>query len=144
MYTIVVGIRTCRTTGREVLAGHEFVMMRNLRRNRLWELPGGRAEPGEDPTACARREFSEETGRAIGNLALALRRVGELGEGYVFLGDAGAQKARPRESEIAEVGWFRALPAPAELSFPDDPYEETFRAARRLLEARARAGPADR
>lgn len=30
-----------------------------------WNLPGGRMEPGEDPTACARREAREETGLAI-------------------------------------------------------------------------------
>jgi 8-oxo-dGTP pyrophosphatase MutT (NUDIX family) len=30
-----------------------------------WELPGGRPESGEDPTACLAREFAEELGVAI-------------------------------------------------------------------------------
>jgi len=30
-----------------------------------WELPGGRPEPGEDPSTCLVREFAEELGAAI-------------------------------------------------------------------------------
>ena len=31
----------------------------------LWELPGGKVEPGEDPAAAAVREITEELGCAI-------------------------------------------------------------------------------
>ena len=31
----------------------------------LWEFPGGKVEPGEEPAAAARRECLEETGVAI-------------------------------------------------------------------------------
>jgi ADP-ribose pyrophosphatase YjhB (NUDIX family) len=34
----------------------------------LWSFPGGRADPGEDPEATARRELLEETGLEVGPL----------------------------------------------------------------------------
>ncbi|MDZ7629945.1 MAG: NUDIX hydrolase [Gemmatimonadaceae bacterium] len=34
----------------------------------LYEIPAGRLDPGEDPTACARRELQEETGCTAGTL----------------------------------------------------------------------------
>ena len=33
----------------------------------LWEIPAGKLEPGESPSACARRELREETGYAAAN-----------------------------------------------------------------------------
>lgn len=36
----------------------------------LWSFPGGRAEPGEDAEATARRELLEETGLTVGRLAM--------------------------------------------------------------------------
>jgi ADP-ribose pyrophosphatase YjhB (NUDIX family) len=34
----------------------------------LWSFPAGRAEPGEDPEANARRELMEETGLTVGEV----------------------------------------------------------------------------
>lgn len=34
----------------------------------LWEFPGGRIEPGEEPAAAARRELEEETGLRVGEV----------------------------------------------------------------------------
>ena len=38
----------------------QVVLLENERRE--WELPGGRLEPGEDPTTCLSREVAEESG----------------------------------------------------------------------------------
>ena len=34
----------------------------------LWEVPAGKLDPGEDPTACAHRELEEEAGQRAGRL----------------------------------------------------------------------------
>lgn len=40
----------------------------------LWSFPGGRAEPGEDAEANARRELMEETGLSVG----PVKRLGDF------------------------------------------------------------------
>lgn len=48
-------------TGRDpqVLMIHQY---RYATGGKLWEIPAGRLEPGEEPLACAHRELLEETG----------------------------------------------------------------------------------
>jgi predicted NUDIX family NTP pyrophosphohydrolase len=36
----------------------------------VWSIPKGEVEPGEDPEACARREFEEETGMRAADVSL--------------------------------------------------------------------------
>jgi len=40
----------------------------------IWELPAGTLEPGEKPSACAKRETAEETGYSV----VALSKIGEI------------------------------------------------------------------
>jgi 8-oxo-dGTP pyrophosphatase MutT (NUDIX family) len=108
-------------------------MVKNRRRGGRWELPGGRAMAGEAPLDCARREFLEETGFLLEAPTLAQRRAGALGDGHVYLGWVGKRVGEPLEDEIEAVDWFQDLPAREQLSFPDDPYPDTFKAARALL-----------
>lgn len=132
VYTIVLAVRPApRAQG--PLPGHEFLMVRN-RKRAGWELPGGRAEPGETAVACAEREFLEETGRVWIAPRLIQRRSGPLGEGHVFLCGATPVVRPPLEAEIMEATFFGALPPRGLLSFPDDPYPELFEAARKAMQ----------
>ena len=54
-----------------VLADGSIVLIRNYRfaiDEVLYELPAGMLEPGEDPSLCAARELTEETGYTAGQI----------------------------------------------------------------------------
>ena len=54
-----------------VLDDGSIVLIRNYRfavDEHLYELPAGMLEPGEDPSDCAARELTEETGYAAGRI----------------------------------------------------------------------------
>jgi predicted NUDIX family NTP pyrophosphohydrolase len=91
-----------------------------------WSIPKGEYEPGEDPVACALREFEEETGRRLpedGLLELGslTQRGGKVVSAWAAPGDldaaaitsntftmewpprSGRQRAFP---EIDRAGWF--------------------------------------
>lgn len=44
-----------------------------------WTIPKGELSPGEDPLDCARREFTEETGRTIAGPFAALGTIRQAG-----------------------------------------------------------------
>ncbi len=77
----------------------------------LWELPAGRADPGESPLAAARRELEEETGyraRHWKKLVAFYPSPGFLTEKMTIFLATGliAGLARPMEDERIECRWF--------------------------------------
>ena len=98
MPRISAGILLWRRRGgeREVLLAH-FGGPQWQRRDRgAWAIPKGLVEHGEDPAACARREFEEELGvRAEGEL-VPLGRIRQRGgkwvEAFAMEGDLDPEK----------------------------------------------------
>jgi 8-oxo-dGTP diphosphatase len=80
----------------------------------LWEFPGGKAEPGEDPRAALRRELEEELGiRArVGEiLDVTFHRYDDAGKCVLllfFLAEREPGSPDPRAIDVAEVKWFEA------------------------------------
>lgn len=108
-----------------------------------WSIPKGEPDPGEDPQACARREFAEELGSALPadaelvELGEIRQRGGKLVTAWATPGDLDPTGVRsstftlewpPRSGtlqdfpEVDRAAWFdleeaaeRILPAQAEL-----------------------------
>ena len=59
-----------RTGGYAVIKSSENILLCQLTRSRMWTLPGGGVEFGEDPSETMIREVQEETGFAVRNLGL--------------------------------------------------------------------------
>lgn len=78
--------------------------------NSVWDLPGGKAEFGENPEEALRREIVEETGLSVGRLyiiKLETALVPDKGTYYIFAGYyCQARDGRPRLSaEHATYRW---------------------------------------
>jgi len=63
----VSGVVLFKEDGRTALLQHRDNIP-GLSHAGLWVFPGGHAEPGETPEACARREFAEETAYKLGTI----------------------------------------------------------------------------
>jgi 8-oxo-dGTP diphosphatase len=91
-----------------VTNGQRLLLVRQNYGQRLWALPGGLAEPGEQLAETARREVREETGLdvEIGDLvAVADRGFIVL---FVFAAQSNGGEAVPQDDEIEALGWFTA------------------------------------
>ncbi len=107
-----------------------------------WSIPKGEVDEGEDPRACARREFAEETGTrlpegALDDLGFVKLKSGKLVQAFAVAGDLDPaavssntfelewppRSGRTREfPEVDRAAWFgveeareRLLPAQVEL-----------------------------
>lgn len=92
-----------------------LLLVRN--RNRGWEAPGGKIEEGERPEDAARREFLEETGRALEILCYE-----SVGDGHVFYGIAGEVLEEVSDPIIEDTAFFEELPH--DLAFSVEEYRE--------------------
>ena len=101
-----------------------------------WSIPKGEVDEGEDPRACALREFAEETGTrppdgALEDLGSVKLKSGKLVLAYAVAGDLDPETVRsntfelewpPRSGrrqsfpEIDRAGWFALDEARAKLN----------------------------
>jgi predicted NUDIX family NTP pyrophosphohydrolase len=71
----------------------------------VWTIPKGEIDPGEDPLACAKREFLEETGLApeaaeFISLGEIKQRGGKIVHAWAFAGDWDERELRCNTFEI--------------------------------------------
>jgi len=130
--------------GREVLLVHPGGPFWAKKDDGAWSIPKGELDPGEDPRACALREFAEETGTTVppgelADLGEVRLKSGKTVVGFAAEGDldaaaivsntfelewpprSGRRQAFP---EVDRAGWFgleaaRAKLNPAQAAFID-------------------------
>jgi predicted NUDIX family NTP pyrophosphohydrolase len=126
------------TGGREVLLVHPGGPFWARKDVGAWSIPKGEFDEGEDPRACALREFAEETGTLLPDAALEELGSVRLKSGKTVLAFAVAGDLDPEvvRSNTFELEW---PPRSGRVqSFPEIDRAEWFG----LQEARARLNPA--
>jgi predicted NUDIX family NTP pyrophosphohydrolase len=148
------GILLYRLTddGPEVLLVHPGGPFWARKDEGAWSIPKGEHGDGEDPQACARREFEEETGTALPPGALAdlgtvRQKGGKVVAAWAAAGDLDPEAIHsntfemewpPRSGrtqafpEVDRAGWFGLDAARAKLNPGQAPFLDRLRA---LLDA---------
>jgi predicted NUDIX family NTP pyrophosphohydrolase len=126
------------SSGREVLLVHPGGPYWARKDLGAWSIPKGEVDDGEDPRACARREFAEETGTALPDAALeelgaVTLKSGKHVEAFAVGGDIDSQIV---QSNTFELEWPPR--SGRTQSFPEIDRAEWFD----LTTARAKLNPA--
>ena len=122
-------------SGLEVLLVHPGGPFWRAKDQGAWSLAKGEIDPGEEPAACALREFEEETGTRLEGVPVPLGEVRQAGGktviGFALEGDLDADAIRsitfelewpPRSGrrqsypEVDRAAWFTLDEARAKLN----------------------------
>jgi predicted NUDIX family NTP pyrophosphohydrolase len=79
-----------------------------------WMIPKGQIDEGEDPLACAKREFAEETGLTVDGEFVPLAEIRQKGGKYVRAwaveADVDATAVKSNTYEVKTPAGFRSYP----------------------------------
>src|SRR5689334_10115822 len=80
----------------------------------LWEFPGGKVEPGEDPVAALQREVREELGCdvQVGRIDEVVFHAYPTFDLIMLVYRCTVTRGEPRAVEVAEIAWVdpKSLP----------------------------------
>lgn len=108
MHTVIVAAGIVIEGGRVLLSRRK----RGTHLEGLWEFPGGKVEPGEDPRAALARELEEELGirTHVGEIVdVTFHRYEEADKAVLLLFFEAVRAVgspEPSAVDVAEVAWF--------------------------------------